>query len=284
MSYTFTLLDGKKLHEEIIQKIKIEIAKLNKKPVLSVILVGEDPASAIYVKKKNEVACNIGIESRIHKFDKNISYEKLLEFINSLNNDKNVTAILVQLPLPEHIDKEKVIESILPQKDADGFHPYNMGRLFAGLDTIEPCTPKGIIELLKRYNITIQGREVVIIGRSNIVGKPLFHLMIRENATVTICHSKTNNLKDVCKRADILVAAIGRPRMINKDFVKDGACVIDVGMNRLNGKLCGDVDYDEVIEKVKFITPVPGGVGPMTVAMLMKNTLELYKCQSTFCE
>ena len=266
------IIDGKKISSDIRQEIKIE---LSEKPGLAVILVGEDSASQVYVRNKEKACQEVGFNSFFYKMNYNITEKSLIDLIKMLNENCNVHGILVQLPLPDHINEDNVIKAINPEKDVDCFHPYNLGRLVTGNADFLPCTPAGVIELLKRSNIEIAGKECVIIGRSNIVGKPLAMLMLQENATVTICHSKTKNLKDICKRADILISAIGKAKFVNSSYVKKNAVVIDVGINRdEDGKLCGDVDFDDVIDRVSYITPVPGGVGPMTITMLLKNTLK----------
>ena len=274
-----TILDGKTLSEKLLNNIKEEITQNNYKPSLAVIIVGQDPASQIYVKRKNETAQLLGINSQLLSFPETITQSELETEIKKLAEDKNTHAILVQLPLPKHIDTQRIIEAIPPQKDVDGFHPYNLGRLFSGnTPCATACTPKGIMTLLKEYNIDVTGKNVVIVGRSTIVGKPLASLFINSNATVTICHSKTKNLKEICKTADILVSAIGKPKFFNKEFVKNNAIVIDVGINRnTDNKLVGDIDFEDVKDETSYITPVPKGVGPMTIATLMQNTLDLYK-------
>jgi len=272
------IIDGKKISSEIKDELKEKIAELSLNGVqitLAVIQVGNDPASTVYVGNKKKACEYVGIRSLSYELPESTTQEELLELVSKLNEDSSVNGILVQLPLPRHIDEDTVIQTIDPNKDVDGFHPINVGKLSIGQRGIISCTPAGIIQLLKRSNISIEGKECVIIGRSNIVGKPMSMLMLKENATVTICHSRTKQLEEVAKRADILIAAIGKPKFITKDFVKDGAVVIDVGMNRdENNKLCGDVDYNDVYDKVSAITPVPGGVGPMTIAMLMSNCVE----------
>ena len=266
------IIDGKKISAEIRQEIA---AELSEKPGLAVILVGDDPASQVYVRNKEKACHEVGFNSFFYKMESSVTEKSLIDLIKMLNNNHNVHGILVQLPLPDHINEDNIINAICPEKDVDCFHPYNLGRLVTGNSTFLPCTPAGVIEMLKRSNIEISGKECVIIGRSNIVGKPLAMLMLQENATVTVCHSKTKNLKDVCKRADILISAIGNTKFVDSSYVKKGAVVIDVGINRdENGKLCGDVNFDDVIDKASFITPVPGGVGPMTITMLLKNTLK----------
>ncbi|MCR5209217.1 MAG: bifunctional methylenetetrahydrofolate dehydrogenase/methenyltetrahydrofolate cyclohydrolase FolD [Lachnospiraceae bacterium] len=271
------LIDGKKISTDIKDELKAEVLKLKeagKEVTLAVILVGDDPASAVYVKNKKKACEYIGIKSLSYELSADTTEAELLELIEKLNQDDSVNGILVQLPLPRQIDEKKVIRTISPKKDVDGFHPENVGALLIGEPGFVSCTPAGIIELLKRSNVEIEGKECVVIGRSNIVGKPMGVLLLRENGTVTIAHSKTKDLKEICKRADILVAAVGKPKMINAEYIKEGAVVIDVGIHRMdNGKLCGDVDFDDVEAHVSKITPVPGGVGPMTIAMLMYNCI-----------
>ena len=269
------IIDGKKISKDIKDELKEKVAKLKqegKTAALAVIQVGEDPASSVYVNNKKKACEYIGIESLSFHLPETITEEELLDKIKELNEDEKVNGILVQLPLPKHIDEDKVIKTITPEKDVDGFHPQSVGALSIGQKGFVSCTPAGVIQLLKRSGIEIAGKECVVIGRSNIVGKPMALLLLRENGTVTIAHSKTANLKEVAKRADILVVAVGKPKMIDSSYVKEGAVVIDVGIHRnAENKLCGDVDYDDVIDHVSAITPVPGGVGPMTIAMLMSN-------------
>lgn len=269
------IIDGKKISQEIKDELKVKVAELNANGVevcLAVILVGNDPASTVYVGNKKKACEYIGVKSLSYELPETTSEAELLELIDKLNKDASVNGILVQLPLPKTIDEDKVIKAIDPSKDVDGFHPVSVGSLLIGQKGFLPCTPAGIIQLLKRSDIDITGKECVVVGRSNIVGKPMGVLLLRENGTVTICHSKTADLKNVCKRADILVVAIGKPKFINADYVKEGATVIDVGIHRNeNNKLCGDVDYESVEPIAGAITPVPGGVGPMTIAMLMNN-------------
>ena len=269
------LIDGKVISAQIKDEVKEKVAGLKEQGcevTLAVIQVGADPASSVYVRNKKKACEYVGIRSLAYELPEETTEEKLLELIRELNDRTDVNGILVQLPLPKHIDEEKVLDSISPLKDVDGFHPQSVGALCIGQKGFISCTPAGIIELLKRSNIEIEGKECVILGRSNIVGKPMALLMLRENATVTIAHSRTKNLKEICKRADILIVAIGKPKMVNADYVKEGAVVIDVGINRdENNKLCGDVDYDSVFPVCEAITPVPGGVGPMTIAMLLHN-------------
>lgn len=271
-------IDGKEVSGQIKEELKQKVKKLKEQGIeitLAVIQVGTDPASSVYVRNKKRACEEIGICSLAYELSQDTTQEKLLELIKELNQKKEVNGILVQLPLPSHIKEELVIQTIAPEKDVDGFHPQSVGALSIGQKGFVSCTPAGIIQLLKRSNIEIEGKECVIIGRSNIVGKPMALLLLRENATVTICHSKTKQLKEVTKRADILIVAIGKPKWITKDYIKEGAVVIDVGMHRMeNNKLCGDVDYESAAEVVSAITPVPGGVGPMTIAMLMYNCVE----------
>lgn len=272
------LIDGKLISTQIKDELKIEVANLKEKgivPCLAVIQVGNDPASSVYVNNKKKACAYIGIESLAYELEESISQEELLSIIDELNHNDLVNGILVQLPLPKHINEEAVIKSISPEKDVDGFHPETVGNMCIGSKGFLPCTPAGVIQLLKRSNIEIEGKECVVIGRSNIVGKPMALLLLRENGTVTITHSRTKDLKEITKRADILIAAIGKPKFVTAEYVKDGAVIIDVGIHRNeDNKLCGDVDFDDVIDKVSAITPVPGGVGPMTIAMLMNNCVE----------
>lgn len=274
------IIDGKKISQEIKDELREQVAKLKEQGTnvsLAVIQVGNDPASSVYVRNK-KLACEyIGIQSLSYELPEETSEEELVGLVQKLNEDPTVNGILVQLPVPEHINADKIIQTISPDKDVDGFHPQNVGKLVIGERGFVSCTPAGIIQLLKRYGIEITGKHCVVIGRSNIVGKPMALLMLRENATVTVAHSKTHNLKEICQNADILIVAIGKPQFITADYVKDGAVVIDVGIHRdENNKLCGDVKYDEVAPKASAITPVPGGVGPMTIAMLMHNCLESF--------
>ena len=272
------LIDGKLISTQIKDELKAEVTELKAKgitPCLAVIQVGNDPASCVYVNNKKKACAYIGIESLSYELDENISQAELLTIIDELNHNEMVNGILVQLPLPKHIDENIVIHAIVPEKDVDGFHPETVGNMCIGSKGFLPCTPAGVIQLLKRSNIDIEGKECVVIGRSNIVGKPMAMLLLRENGTVTITHSRTKDLREITKRADILVAAIGKPKFVTSEYVKEGAVVIDVGIHRNeNNKLCGDVDFDDVIGKVSAITPVPGGVGPMTIAMLMNNCVE----------
>ena len=272
------LIDGKLISTQIKDELKAEVAQLKEKgivPCLAVIQVGNDPASSVYVNNKKKACAYIGIESLSYELEDSVSQEELLQLVGDLNKNSKVNGILVQLPLPKHIDENAIIHAIAPEKDVDGFHPETVGNMCIGSKGFLPCTPAGVIQLLKRSNIEISGKECVVVGRSNIVGKPMAILLLRENGTVTITHSRTKDLKEVTKRADILVAAIGKPKFITSEYVKEGAVVIDVGIHRNeDNKLCGDVDFDDVVDKVSAITPVPGGVGPMTIAMLMNNCVE----------
>lgn len=276
------LINGKEISKKTKDAIKAEIEEIRKTgkrvPKLAVILVGDNPASQVYVRNKEKACAYVGMESlRINK-DATLSEEELLKLIDELNHDDGVDGILVQLPLPKTIDEERVLKAIAPEKDVDGFHPANIAKLFLNEEGFIPCTPYGMMVMLEEFGYDLDGKEVVVVGRSNIVGKPVALLALHHNATVTIAHSHTKNLQEVTSRADVLIAAIGKAKFFTADYVKEGAVVLDVGMNRdENGKLCGDVDFDDVKEKVSAITPVPGGVGPMTIAMLMKNTLLSYK-------
>lgn len=271
-----TILDGKKLRDKIFEDLKEKIDKMKKKPTLAVILVGENPASQIYVRNKKKTAEKLGINSLSIEYPADISEKELVAKIEELNNDKNVTAILVQLPLPKHINPNKVIDAILPQKDVDGLTPYNLGKLFSGEKPyVYPCTPKGILLLLDEYNIELDGKNIVVIGRSNLVGKPVAQMLLNRNATVTMCHSHTKNLSEITKTADIVVSAVGK-NVIGEKMLKSNCVVIDVGIFRdENGKISGDVDFENVSKVTAYISPVPGGVGPMTIASLMLNTVEL---------
>ena len=272
------LIDGKlisaQIREEIAEQVKDYNAKTGKLPGLAVVIVGENPASQVYVRNKKRACEQVGFNSWVYEMPESTTQDELNLLIDKLNDDANVHGILVQLPLPKHLDEEQVILRIKPEKDVDAFHPTNVGRITIGNPKFLPCTPAGIMELLHRSNVEISGKECVLVGRSNIVGKPMALLLLAENGTVTVCHSKTKNLKEVCRRADILVVAIGKADFVTADMVKEGAVVIDVGMNRnAEGKLTGDVDFASVSEVVSYITPVPGGVGPMTITMLLQNTL-----------
>ena len=273
------ILNGKVVSEELLKQLKQEIQDKQLQPHLVVIQVGDDPASSVYVKNKQKIAEKIGIKSTTVHLKESITEDELITIVNKFNDDLTVNGILVQLPLPKHIDERKILESIWPSKDVDGFHPLNVGKLNIGQQEMLPSTPAGIMELLKFYDISVKGKHVVIIGRSNIVGKPLAHLLLNENATVTITHSQTTNLKSLTKQADILIVAIGRAEMITADYVKDNAIVIDVGINRTSNGLKGDVNFNDVKSKVAWITPVPGGVGPMTITMLMSQTVQATKMQ-----
>lgn len=271
------VLSGKTMSEELTREQAARVAQMKEEgihPGLAVVLVGEDPASQIYVRNKGIACETIGIYSRTVKLDKDIAQEELIQAIEALNQNPQIHGILVQLPLPKHLDEEAVLASILPQKDVDGFHIDNAGRLFTGQEGVVACTPKGIMYMLKQAGVPLSGKDAVVIGRSNIVGKPVAMLLLAENCTVTICHSRTQNLKEHCRRADVLVAAIGKPHFVTADMVKPGAAVVDVGINRVDGRVVGDVDYDAVKDVAGYITPVPGGVGKMTISMLMENTLE----------
>ena len=272
------LIDGKEISSIIKEELKEKVSRLKEEgkiPCLTVIQVGNDSASSVYVNSKKKTCEQLGIKSLSYELAESTTQEELVSLIHELNSNGQVNGILVQLPLPHHMDEDLIIQTIDPDKDVDGFHPMNVGRLWIGERGFLSCTPAGIIQLLKRSNISIEGKHCVIIGRSNIVGKPMAALLIRENGTVTITHSRTKNLKEVAKSADILIVAIGREKFVNSEFVKEGAVVIDVGIHRdENNNLCGDVDFDDVVSMVSSITPVPGGVGPMTIAMLMNNCVE----------
>ncbi len=278
------LIDGKEVSAKVKSEVRDETAKLKEQGItvgLAVVIVGNNAASRVYVNSKKKACEEVGFNSYEYSLDENITQQELLDLVDVLNNDDKVNGILVQLPLPKHIDENAIINSISPDKDVDAFHPFNVGKIMIGEFAFLPCTPAGVMELIDSTGVDISGKSAVVIGRSNIVGKPMSMLLLHRNATVTICHSKTTNLADVCKTADIIVAAVGRANFVNEDMVKEGAVVIDVGMNRLdNGKLCGDVDFEAVSKKAGYITPVPGGVGPMTIAMLMKNTLTAAKLKA----
>lgn len=277
------VIDGKELAKHIREELKEEVKELKNAeiyPKLAVIMVGDDPASKVYVRNKSRACEDVGIEYEEYLLPAKTTREELLELIEKLNNDERVHGILVQSPLPEGLDANEAFRTILPKKDVDGFHPVNVGKLSLNQDCFVSCTPYGIIKMLEAYNVPIEGANAVIIGRSNIVGKPLAQCLLNKNATVTICHSKTKNLKEITKKADILIAAIGKPKFVTEDMVKENATVIDVGINRNEeGKLVGDTDFENIKEKVSFITPVPGGVGPMTIAMLMYNVVKAAKQQ-----
>ncbi|WP_413790432.1 bifunctional methylenetetrahydrofolate dehydrogenase/methenyltetrahydrofolate cyclohydrolase FolD [Bacillus thuringiensis] len=282
------IIKGNEVAEKKRAQLTEEVVKLKEQgiePGLAVILVGEDPASRSYVKGKEKGCEQVGIYSELIELPETITEERLLAEIDRLNGDGRINGILVQLPLPKHIEEKAIIERISPEKDVDGFHPISVGRMMTGQDTFLPCTPHGIVELVKETNLDISGKHVVVIGRSNIVGKPVGQLFLNENATVTYCHSKTQNMKELSKLADILIVAVGRPKMITADYIKEGAVVIDVGVNRLEtGKLCGDVDFDNVLNIAGYITPVPKGVGPMTITMLLHNTVESAKRAGVVCK
>ncbi|MBD5128586.1 MAG: bifunctional methylenetetrahydrofolate dehydrogenase/methenyltetrahydrofolate cyclohydrolase FolD [Ruminococcaceae bacterium] len=274
------IIDGKAISAAVKEQVRDEIARDKLTVGLAVVIVGDDPASRVYVNNKKKACEFCGIKSYEYALPAETTQEELLELVDTLNADKNVNGILVQLPLPKHLDEKAVIERISPNKDVDAFHESNVGRIMIGNYSFLPCTPAGCMELIHSTGVEVAGKECVVIGRSNIVGKPMAMLLLHENGTVTVCHSKTHDLAEVCRRADILVAAVGRPNFVTADMVKPGAVVIDVGINRLdNGKLCGDVKFDEVSEVAGWITPVPGGVGPMTIAMLMRNTVTAARIQ-----
>lgn len=278
------IIDGKKVSAEVKEQVRLETLELAKKgikPGLAVIIVGDDPASRVYVNNKKKACEAVGFLSREYALPATTTQEELLSLVDELNNDKEINGILCQLPLPKGLDEKAVIEAISPLKDVDAFHAINVGKIMIGDYDFLPCTPAGVMEMLHSYKIPVEGKNCVVIGRSNIVGKPMAMLLLHENGTVTVTHSRTKNLAEVTREADILVAAIGKPKFVTADMVKEGAVVIDVGMDRdENGKLCGDVDFENVKEKCSAITPVPGGVGPMTIAVLMKNTLKACKIQN----
>ena len=279
----YKIIDGREISASVKERVKNEVQTLKQKGIttgLAVIIVGEDPASKVYVANKKKACEALGIISEEYALSENTTQEELLELIDNLNKKESINGILCQLPLPKHLDEDAVIKAILPEKDVDAFHPQNVGKIMLGDYDFVPCTPAGIMEMLEYEGIDVAGKTCVVIGRSNIVGKPMGMLLLHKNGTVTICHSKTKDLKEVCKSADILVAAVGRPNFVTADMVKEGAVVIDVGINRVDGKLVGDVDFAEVKDKCSAITPVPGGVGPMTIAMLMQNTLTAVKKQN----
>ena len=275
------IIDGKKIAETLRQKLKKEIIEIKSSfksvPGLTVILIGEDPASKIYVRNKEKFSKEIGINSEVIKYPENIQEKEVLSKIIELNKNKKVSGILVQLPLPKHINKQKVIETILPEKDVDGFHPINVGNLSSGYDSKIPCTPLGCLILLKEVEKNLSGKHAVVIGRSNLNGKPMAQLLLKENCTVTITHSKTKDLKSQCNKADIIIAAVGKPKLVKGDWVKKNAIVIDVGINKTSDGIVGDIDFNEVSKVARAITPVPGGVGPMTIACLLRNTVECFK-------
>lgn len=279
------LINGKEVSASVKLRVKNQTEELIEKsgitPGLAVVIVGNDPASRVYVNSKKKACAEVGFNSYEYALPEDTTQQELLELVEKLNNDSKVNGILCQLPLPKQIDENAIINAIRPEKDVDAFHPFNVGKIMIGEFAFLPCTPAGVMELIDSTGVEVSGKNCVVIGRSNIVGKPMSMLLLHRSGTVTICHSKTQNLTEICKNADILVAAVGRANFVTADMVKEGAVVIDVGMNRLeNGKLCGDVDFNEVEKKASFITPVPGGVGPMTIAMLMQNTLTAAKLQN----
>lgn len=278
------IIDGKAISANVKAQVKAEVEKLKEQGIevgLAVVIVGDNPASRVYVNNKKKACAEVGFTSYEYALPQETTQEELLELVNKLNADEKVNGILVQLPLPKQIDENAIINAIRPDKDVDAFHPENVGHIMIGDFSFLPCTPAGVMEMLAQSGIETEGKECVVIGRSNIVGKPMAMLLLHKNATVTICHSRTKNLAEICKKADILVAAVGKANFVTPDMIKEGAVVIDVGMNRLdNGKLCGDVDYEACFDKAGYITPVPGGVGPMTIAMLMKNTLTSAKIKN----
>lgn len=278
------IIDGKELAKKIRANLKIECEELKKKNInskLAVIMVGEDPASKVYVRNKSKACEDVGIEYEEYLLDVNTTQKELIELIEKLNNDKTINGILLQSPIPSNLDINEAFRTISPQKDVDGFNPINVGKLVLNQDTFVSCTPYGIMKMFEEYDIDLTGKNVVILGRSNIVGKPLIHCCLNKNATVTSCHSKTQNIAQKAKEADVLISAIGKANFVTADMVKDGAVVIDVGINRLNnGKITGDVDFESVKEKASYITPVPGGVGPMTIAMLMNNVIKATRRQN----
>ncbi len=281
----YNIIDGKKISAEVKEEVKQKVSALKEKGIsvgLAVVLVGQDPASKVYVNNKKKACEAIGIESFEYLLAEDTTQEELLSLVEKLNSDEKVDGILVQLPLPRHLDEKAVIAAISPDKDVDAFHAVNVGKIMIGDYTFAPCTPAGIIELIERSEISLEGKNCVVIGRSNIVGKPMSMLLLHKNATVTICHSRTKNLSEVVRGADVVVAAVGRAKFVTADIVKEGAVVIDVGINRMaDGKLCGDVDFESVAPKCSYITPVPGGVGPMTIAILMQNTLKAAEAKLT---
>ena len=277
------LINGKEVAKKVRKELKSEVVKLKENginPKLAVVMVGNDPGSTVYVRNKSKACEKVGIEFEEFLYDENLSESELLNVIKKLNEDSTINGILLQSPVPKHIDINKAFRTIAPEKDVDGFNPVNVGNLTIGEDAFISCTPYGVIKMFEEYNIELEGKNAVILGRSNIVGKPMIQCMLSKNATVTVCHSKTKNLKDITKNADILVSAIGRPKFVTKDMIKKDAIIIDVGINRMeNSKICGDVDFENVYAKASKITPVPGGVGPMTIAMLMHNLVKATKLQ-----
>lgn len=272
------ILDGKKLSQKILDELAVEIADSDKKPSLVVMLVGEDPASQLYVGMKEKTALKIGMKSTVLRYPHDTDEKTILDKIEEINNDKDIDALLVQLPLPRHICEQKVIQAIVPEKDVDGITPFNIGRISIGVEPYAyPCTPKGILKILDEYKIDIDGKNVVVVGRSNILGKPVAQMLLNRHATVTICHSHTKNLSEITKTADILVAAVGKPKFIKKEMIKPNCVIIDAGTSKVDGKTVGDVDFENLSELTSYITPVPGGVGPMTIAVLMQNAYEMSK-------
>ncbi|MCX6769977.1 MAG: bifunctional 5,10-methylenetetrahydrofolate dehydrogenase/5,10-methenyltetrahydrofolate cyclohydrolase [Candidatus Micrarchaeota archaeon] len=267
------IIDGKKIADAMLEAAKLRVAKLSKKPCLAIVIAGDDPASLVYTKKKHDACARVGIESRNVKLPASASEKEIISEVKKLNSDRGVDGILVQLPLPDGIDEDAVLSSVALEKDVDGFHAENFGRLALGIGKIAPCTPKGVMHLLKESGVSVSGKNAVVIGKSRIVGKPLALLLLNEGATVTVCHSKTRDLATHTRGADIICSAVGKPRLVTADMVKEGAVVIDIGTSKENEKLIGDVDFEKVKEKAALITPVPGGVGPMTIAMLIENTL-----------
>ena len=274
------ILDGKLVSKKIHEEVKAEVAKLSKKPCLLVILVGDDQASQIYVSSKEKACKRVGILSKTIVLDKNSSQKTVIDIIHEANNDKNITGILVQMPLPDHMNEKAVVDAISPLKDVDGLHAINQGKLMLNEEGIIPATPKGIMRLLAEYHVPLRGKNALVIGRSILVGKPVAQLLLQQDATVTMAHSKTQNLKELCLNMDVIVCAVGKPKTITEDMVKEGAVIVDVGINRVLGTLVGDVDYLLVAPKTSRITPVPGGVGPMTIACLLENVLECYRLQN----
>lgn len=273
-----TLIKGKELSKRIIEGLKEKVAKSEIKPHLVVVLIGNDPASELYVGMKEKAAANIGMKSTVLKYPENVEEKMILDKLEELNHDKEVDAILVQLPLPKHIKEKNIILAIDPKKDVDGFTPENIGRISIGAEPYAyPCTPKGVFQLMDEYGIEFEGKHAVVVGRSNIVGKPIAQMLLNRNATVTVCHSRTKNLEEIIKTADILISAVGKYKIIRKEMIKSGCVIIDIGTSKINGKSFGDVDFENVVDRVSYITPVPGGVGPMTIASLMENTYELFK-------
>lgn len=278
---TAIIIDGKKIAERIRADIKEKVAKLDKTPELAVVLVGDNPASEIYVRAKEKACADVGIISSVHRLPQNVSLGDVLELISTLNRNSDVTGILVQLPLPKQIDEKSVLAAVHPDKDVDGFHPLNVGRMVQKKgDSFVACTPKGIMRLIHFSKENLTGLQAVVVGRSQIVGLPVANLLLQEDCTVTVAHSKTKNLQEVCQRADILVVAVGKPRLITKDYIKEGAIVIDVGINRTDSGLCGDVCFEDALAMASYVTPVPGGVGPLTIAMLLENTYQAYLKQN----